>query len=126
MAESTNPIEKLGRTVINGIIAAIPICLTFIQNGHKFCRQVPMDVHLSSQLLAHWGIDDVSCSQCFLLAKHGKRSKDHNDTIADEFTQDFRASFPLNVILAPTQSLGGDRLDLDDGLDRVYGATATN
>ncbi|KAK1733244.1 hypothetical protein QTG54_016101 [Skeletonema marinoi] len=73
---------------------------------------------------------------CFLLAKHGKRSKDHNDTIADEvasyvfaffefyfqFTQDyFRASFHLNVILAPAQSLGGDRLDLDDGLDRVYG-----
>ena len=92
----------------------------------------------SYTLLAHWGIDDVSCSQCFLLAKHGKRSKDHNDTIADEvasyvfaffefyfqFTQDFRASFHLNVILAPTQSLGGDRID--DGLDRVYGATATN
>mmetsp|Transcript_25286 Transcript_25286/g.37616 ORF Transcript_25286/g.37616 Transcript_25286/m.37616 type:complete len:306 (+) Transcript_25286:67-984(+) len=49
MSESTtnNPIEKLGRTVINGIIAAIPICVTFFHNGHKFYKQLPTDyIHL--------------------------------------------------------------------------------
>eukprot|EP00985_Skeletonema_marinoi_P016750 scaffold9044_cov137-Skeletonema_marinoi.AAC.4 len=219
MSESTNnPIEKLGRTVINGIITAIPICVTFIHNGHKFYKQLPTDyIHLligailcffggvyptvfaALQAAEHGGLTTVkkalkalgdevmiiineskkddksfidrsvvpiidkatpaeykkwvpvltdwmcksigvgvawkiqtiitaftsslagglmmSRAVIVILAKHGKGPKDHNDTIVDEvasyvfaflgfyfqFTQDFRAPFPLNVILAPVQ-----------------------
>jgi hypothetical protein len=43
MAESTNPTEKLGRAVINGIITAIPICLTFFNSGYKIYKKLPAD-----------------------------------------------------------------------------------
>ena len=47
MVENTNPAEKLGRTVINGIITAIPICLTFFNNVHKLYEKLPTDyLHL--------------------------------------------------------------------------------
>ena len=47
MVENTNPAEKLGRTVINGIITAVPICLTFFDNVHKLYKKLPTDyLHL--------------------------------------------------------------------------------
>eukprot|EP00573_Skeletonema_grethae_P001869 CAMPEP_0201687122 /NCGR_PEP_ID=MMETSP0578-20130828/1313_1 /ASSEMBLY_ACC=CAM_ASM_000663 /TAXON_ID=267565 /ORGANISM="Skeletonema grethea, Strain CCMP 1804" /LENGTH=306 /DNA_ID=CAMNT_0048171247 /DNA_START=107 /DNA_END=1030 /DNA_ORIENTATION=+ len=46
MTESTNnteKLEKLGRTVLNGIITAIPICMTFFHNAHEMYNRLPTD-----------------------------------------------------------------------------------
>ncbi len=48
MTESTkDTVEKLGRTVLNGIITAIPICLTFFNKAHETYQKLPTDyLHL--------------------------------------------------------------------------------
>mmetsp|Transcript_26237 Transcript_26237/g.42644 ORF Transcript_26237/g.42644 Transcript_26237/m.42644 type:complete len:305 (-) Transcript_26237:114-1028(-) len=73
MAENANPTPKLGRTVINGIITAIPICLTFFNNVHKLYKKLPTDyLHLFiGSILCFFGGFYPTVFAALQAAEHG-------------------------------------------------------
>lgn len=76
MTESTNKsekLEKLGRTVLNGIITAIPICLTFFNGAYAMYNKLPTDYFhfLMGSILCFFGGFYPTVFAALQAAEHG-------------------------------------------------------